>query len=1644
MIPKCLLELPGLTELNLSSNKLTEIPDVHEWSPGLTVLDLSYNELSYLPNDVIAPSIRTLLISNNKFRTVPLCICSFFSLQYLDISENPDILSLPVEMGRLSNLNKLVMKGLKDLSDPPRNMQKDARDCIRYLNSKLRSARKFFRMKLMLVGKQDRGKTTLVSRLQGLEAGQNQSTVGVDVSEWNYAGGFGRRRYQFSIWDFGGQEEYYATHQCFLSERSMYLLLWNVKHGEEGVAELKPWLDNISLRAPQSCVLIVGTHLDEVHDSERPIIDGLLNKVGELALQYPKLQISEVLAVGLMNRLENIGALREAIYEHATKYKGKGSVPVMGQEIPASYFQLNKELDKIQEEVRKGTKEPVMHAEQFKDLVQQLKLPDICSDEELRTATLFLNEVGTILHYDDRSHSLNELYFIDPRWLCDMMSKVVTIRERNPFVKNGILHSKDIPLLFKDERFPWLYFEQYLTLLDRFEIALPLDNKRILIPSMLPEERPSNADLPDDPIGPYYRRYIVFQTPCPPGFWSRLISRIMHTVPEVCRALDYFSRFEEVEEEEVETDEKPLPSPSTSVTDEASAQQVDVSTLISSPTEAKKQPFELPNIRRFIVGEVETDGEQFDKDEIEITYWKEGIAYKSPDLNFCVESLNQSRVKNRYKQGILLMTSPSTKGTKTICHLVDMVVTLIHEWYPGLEEGLNPGVNGVQQRVPCYECLKLKRSVPFEFRIDEYMSIITSNRLKIECGYDTKNPSNNHVVSLADIMPDLLLKDLDKGFLLKPDEIFYQEDKDSLLGEGGFGKVYRGKCRGKNVAIKKYINRSEDAFNELRGEAKVLQKSHHPCLVCLVGVSIHPLMALVLEEAPMGALERHLIKKPTPIPRIVMFRMAAEIAAALRFLHHHGIIFRDLKAANVLLWSLEEKSLCHCKVTDFGIATHLAPFGALGIQGTKGFIAPEVLFIGKKKAVYNHKADIFSFSMLLYQMIARRHPFHNIPPVKIDPKVVSGERPSIIDVHLAETGYFYLAKLMEQCWQDKPNMRPDTDELIAKLSDMTMISIMAITPVRSRFSLRRGCAITPHDYAKANASHAQSSELWICCDGSEGAELNIFNTNRMVKLSKNFIKDNQVQCMCVCGDHVWVCSRSGIEYGVIDIFNIISRELVHNVRMKENAVCCITAAEDCVYLGTLEGYVFAFSMDLKKIQANDRPRHQYISENAIEGIAVTNKHVWVAHTKFMFFLNLDTLKMEHQLTRNHQNKDAFIGSLTYSPDVDVVWSAHLGGTVVSAWNGEEETHMFDIDTRKVLFDNEKTRDYQDYDAIMTTMTPVLDTLWVGMATGHILVFHNQDLMYFIRPYKQYIRFLIPIPCEGPTGKEKCMVVSGAKCFNSPVPSCPVDLSEATEHSNEASSSGGITASQSAAQQSGVMILWEAFNGESLHQMKTLENEGHGYLENHRTVQRMIRSLDFEDGTNLIVTSSKPPQQATTEAEPQRHNDVESSFIQDGSSRMSMLTQSVNESSPLEQQNSNEAEIGSPDVPYIVPSETFIDGIPTDEENEDVPLEEDDVKPLNQIHIPAVRARGRSLAMAEETFDIEVCDNLTSRITVPKPVQLENLMSNLKNEGNYATMKKYSLMYRQSDSGELVEVNTQDVLDNYLDKLERPKLVLMKK
>eukprot|EP00731_Ephydatia_muelleri_P031044 Em0022g558a len=1129
-------------------------------------------------------------------------------------------------------------------------------------------------------------------------------------------------------------------------------------------------------------------------------LTGVLETAANIASRFAsKLQIEQVLAVGLDDPLEGVSELQDTIYHCAAAYKLNSGEFVMGQKIPVSYYKLDKHILWIQKQVRGLNHEPIMHHEEYKALVQELHLSDIGDDDELKMATLFLTDVGTLLHYGDYGHHLDELYFVDPKWLCDVMAKIVSVKEMNPFVQDGVLHTKDIPLLYHNEKFPWQYCQQYLTLLDRFEIAFALDRHRILIPSLLSEVPPDGMGLSEMNAVPFYTRLVIFNTSTmPSGFWSRLISRIMHAIPNITSTIHS-------ERNASTINAKSSTSPNEHI-------------LASNPTQQSAEysaSFSLSLLS------------DFSALQGRLLYWRTGLFYENTHVIFRVQSLFET---HHHKQGIEITASTSPLGRVIVGQVIDFIGTLVKDWYPGLEDR-----GPLEQTVLCCECLKLKRSNPHQFNVQDCHALINQNMTTIDCGY-TKDPSiQNHSVPLADIVPDLLLQDISMKFLLNLSELEFSEGNDSVLGIGGFGKVFRGKCKGQSVAIKRYLNGNE-ALGELRKEAILLQKSYHPCLVGLVGVCVHPILALVLEEAPLGSLEKPCLKEKAVLHRIVVQRIAVQVAAALKFLHSGGIIFRDLKAANVLLWSLDPGSLCHCKVTDFGIATHITPLGTRGLTGTKGFIAPEVLHISKKKehSLYDHKVDIFSFGMLLYQVISRRHPFHNIPPVKIDSAVECGERPTLHDVPQAENAYFYLTRLMEQCWQGDPRKRPTADEIIEKLSLSSFQSAMTVRPVPcSSFSLRTGCVVSAKDFANIGCSHREN-ELWVCSDGNNGAEISIYLTNTMAAPSKTIIEGNQVQCIGLCGEQIWIASRAGIGDGAIDIFSIVTREAIKRIHLNDQSVSCIAFFNKTVYCGTLDGFCLSFSQRLLTA-CSSKPRSKHISDNAVDGICATKDCLWLSYGNSITFINQDTLETVGTIKRA-KYCDEFVGHLQINSSNTTIWSCLIKRTTfISAWDGVSKTHTFDINVKDYM---NSICQLSVEDTIITAFVPVLDNVWVGIKSGHILVFFSKELLMWFHPYAWYVRFLLCIPCEGPCGTEKSMVISGGKGFRS---SLVPGLCEYPEMS-------GV----------GTLIVWEAFSSKMSRQMSLLQSQSSTYLESHESVRDMIQRGEFEDSMFLAESSSHAP------------------------------------------------------------------------------------------------------------------------------------------------------------------------------------------
>ena len=315
-IPTSLLQLPNLKTLDLSHNKLTRLPDVLLWSKALVELNLSDNCLSSLPISATASSLTCLNLSKNQFNTVPLCVCTFLTLTSLDLSDNPRIRSLPHEMSMLTKLEHLSIKGLKRLKEPPNAFMNSPPQCISYLRSKLNDRTNC--KQLMIVGSPECGKHTFVSKLLG----SYECNSRIYTGKWKCRpNGITKRAVRFRMWVFNSLEDYAFTHDCFLSQHSLYLLLFDAKHESEGVYDaINTWLERIACRAPYSSIILIGTHMDEISRQDHKNGEILLQQVKTASKVYAnKLEIAGNLQISLKHQ-QMVTKVVDKIHSYAANY----------------------------------------------------------------------------------------------------------------------------------------------------------------------------------------------------------------------------------------------------------------------------------------------------------------------------------------------------------------------------------------------------------------------------------------------------------------------------------------------------------------------------------------------------------------------------------------------------------------------------------------------------------------------------------------------------------------------------------------------------------------------------------------------------------------------------------------------------------------------------------------------------------------------------------------------------------------------------------------------------------------------------------------------------------------------------------------------------------------------------------------------------------------------------------------------------------------------------------------------------------------------------------------------------------------------------------------------------------------------------
>ncbi|EYU33629.1 hypothetical protein MIMGU_mgv1a0264361mg, partial [Erythranthe guttata] len=199
---------------------------------------------------------------------------------------------------------------------------------------------------------------------------------------------------------------------------------------------------------------------------------------------------------------------------------------------------------------------------------------------------------------------------------------------------------------------------------------------------------------------------------------------------------------------------------------------------------------------------------------------------------------------------------------------------------------------------------------------------------------------------------------------------------ESLIGEGGFGRVYKGHLNSKNidVAVKQLDRNGFQGNKEFLVEVLVLSLLHHPNLVNLVGYCAEGTQrVLVYEYMQNGSLEDHLLNlspERKPLDWNTRMKIAEGAARGLEYLHETAnppVIYRDFKASNILL-----DVDFNPRLSDFGLAK-LGPVGekthiSTRVMGTYGYCAPEYASTGQLST----KSDVYSFGVVFLEIITGR------------------------------------------------------------------------------------------------------------------------------------------------------------------------------------------------------------------------------------------------------------------------------------------------------------------------------------------------------------------------------------------------------------------------------------------------------------------------------------------------------------------------------------------------------------------------------------------------------------------------------------------------------------------------------------------------
>jgi internalin A len=450
------------TALVLTNLELTSLlPTIWKFV-NLTTLDLSKNRLAFLPAEIgRLVNLTSLNLSNNKFESLPIEIGKLINLTSLDISNNR-LKSLPTGIQNLKKLKTLILDE-NSLPIPPEILKKTSEPqvILDYYFSSLKKP--LNECKVLVVGQGSVGKTSLIRRLlENIYNPKENKTEGIDIRHFNFRAK--ENTYNINVWDFGGQEIMHATHQFFLTKRSLYLLVLDSRLTQEE-NRIEYWLKMIQSFGGDSPVLMVGNKTDQ-HPLD-------IDRSG-LQKKYPNIVGIFVTSAATGRGMEE---LRSAIAEQIH------SLPHVRDLLPESWFMVKKQLEEL------GRDKNFINHDEFLSLCSR---NEVGEESSQRTLIGFMHDLGVVLRFQDDPR-LEALGILNPQWVTNGVYKI--LNAHTLFQSKGKL---TIPMLNTILDLPEYPRDKRLFIVDmmkKFELCYDIEPDKIfLIPDLLPKDEPFTGE----------------------------------------------------------------------------------------------------------------------------------------------------------------------------------------------------------------------------------------------------------------------------------------------------------------------------------------------------------------------------------------------------------------------------------------------------------------------------------------------------------------------------------------------------------------------------------------------------------------------------------------------------------------------------------------------------------------------------------------------------------------------------------------------------------------------------------------------------------------------------------------------------------------------------------------------------------------------------------------------------------------------------------------------------------------------------------------------------------------------------------------------------------------------------------------------